>query len=144
MPSPSYCENWRLGRLNTLVSDHVTNAVVEFVCRLRCISRSKRSEDEEKRDDDSSEDHEFAQNRTSLSELSPNHGALCKVFLHLLTAQLVVNEATQGDAVTESLQQANGVTEQDDRCKDEENVLEHARQGKDEGRSLADLVTVSV
>lgn len=60
--------------------------------------------------------------------------------LYLLRAELVIAEATQGDRVAEVLLQGDGVAEDDERGADEEDILENAGHGEDDGGCLSDLL----
>lgn len=72
--------------------------------------------------------------------LCPLQTALAEILAKLVGAELVVHKTAEGDAVTEDLETADGVTEDDNGSDDKENVLENARKGQDERRRFANLV----
>lgn len=59
--------------------------------------------------------------------------------LDLFGAKLIVAETGQGDRVTKVLLERDGVVEDDERGADEEDVLEDAGHGKNNGGCLANL-----
>lgn len=134
--------HWLLkSALYSLVANELADTVVDLVGRLGSIAGSKGAKDEEHGNDDSGENHELAENRPAVAELLPLHAALAEVLLELLTTKLVVNEATERNAVTKGLEETDGVLEEEHGGEDEENVLEYTRQSKDERRGLANLET---
>lgn len=125
--------------LYTLLADELAKTVVDLVGRVGGVAGSKGTKNHEHRDDDSSEDHQFAQDGAGVAELLPLHAALTKVLLELLTTKLVEDEATESNAVAESLEESDGVLEEEHGSENKENILENTRESQDERRSLADL-----
>ena len=121
------------------VADAALDAVVKLACLVRGVTGTKTAQDEEHRDDDTTEDNDLTEGGAGLAELCPLHAASAEGLLHFLTAELVVDEATERNAVTKSLEKGDGVTEKEHGRKDEEDVLQNTGKGEDEGRGLANL-----
>lgn len=115
------------------------DTVVKLASLVRGVAGTKAAEDQEHRDDDAAEDHQLAERGASLTELRPLHAACAESLLQLLSTELVVDKTTERDAVTESLEQGDGIAEEEHGCENEENVLEDARESKDQRRGLANL-----
>ena len=90
--------------LDTLFAHDGAKVVVKLARLVGSISGTKGAQDEEERDAESSEDHELTGSRACLAEFSPGPRAASEIFLELVGAKLVVDEATKGNAVTESLE----------------------------------------
>lgn len=129
------------GYLYTLLADELADAVVDLVGRVRGVARSKGTENHKHGDNDGSKDHQFAENWASVTKLLPLHATLTEVLLKLLTTKLVVNEATESNAVAKGLEKGNRVLEEEHGCENKKNVLENAGESKDERRGLANLRT---
>lgn len=121
------------GGSDSLLANDLANAVVDLTGRLRGIARSKGAENHEHGHDDGSKDHQLAEDWASVAKLLPLHATLSEVFLQHLASKLVVDETTQSNAVTESLEKRDGVLEQEHGCEDEEDVLQHTGESEDEG-----------
>ena len=100
---------------------------------------SKTSEDDEENSHHDCEDDELRQGRVGGTVLVPRTVALAKVFLQLVATKLVIDETRESDAVAAHLRQAHRVTEDEHRCHDKHDVLQHTRQSEDERRGLANL-----
>jgi hypothetical protein len=128
-----------MNALYSLIANKLANTIVDLVGRLRGIAWSKGAKDEEHGDDDGGENHELAEDRPAVAKLLPLHAALTKVFLELLAAKLVVNETAERNAVAKGLEESDGILEKEHGREDEENVLEHTGESKDERGGLANL-----
>jgi len=104
---------------------------------------AKTAEEEEEDEKDKAKSNELAHDRSAVAVVSPRALALCHVFLELLTTELVVDKTTESDRVTEELERGDWVVKDGHRSHHEQNILEDTREGKDEGRGLADLEYVS-
>lgn len=61
------------------------------------------------------------------------------VGLHLLVAKLVVEHATESDAVAEDLETRDLSAPDEDRCNDEQDILEDTAKSEDEAGGFANL-----
>ena len=126
-----------------LLAQNVTNAalntIVQLASLVRGVTGTKTAQDEEHGDNNGAEDHQLAKRRAGLTELSPLHATSAEGLLKLLSTELVVNETTEGNAVSESLKQGDGIAEKEHGGENEKDVLENTREGKDKGRGLANL-----
>lgn len=139
LEAPKWCLRlWTMSTLG-LVTNELADTVVDLVGRVGGITRSKGAENQEHANDNGGEYHELAENRPAVAKLLPLHATLAEVLLQLLAAKLVVNEATEGNSVTESLKGCDRVLEKEHGGKNEENILEYTGEGKDERGGLADL-----
>jgi len=111
----------------TLLANELANAVVDLVGRVRSVAGAERADHHEHGDDNGGKDHQLAENWPSVAELLPLHATLAKVLLELLSTELVVDEATKGDAVAKGLKERDRVLEHEHGREDEENVLEYTR-----------------
>ena len=122
----------------TLLANELADAAVRLGGLVRGVARSERAQDHEHGHDDRGKDHQLAENGAGVAKLLPLHAALSEVLLQLLAAELVENETTKRNAVTESLEKRDGILEEEHGCEDEENVLENTRERQDERGGLAD------
>lgn len=123
----------------TLFADQFADAVVDLIGRIRGIAWSKGAQDHKHGREDGGEDHQLTEHRAGVAKFLPLHTALAEKLLQLGSAELEENEATEGNAVAERLEERNRVLEQEHGGEYEEDVLEYARKGEDKGRGPADL-----
>lgn len=102
-------------------------------------ARARAAQEQDDDEEDGSNDGDAAGGRAVGAELGPLAAGGAGVLLEVVTAELVVDEPGQGNAVTEGLQAADRVAEDEHRGDDEQDVLEHARESHDERGSLANL-----
>lgn len=115
----------------------------DLVGRLRSNSRSETSKKQEHSEQEQTKDEQFASSRSVLAKFGPSQTTLSNIFPEHVGTKLVVDKAGQGDTVAEGLEEGDWVAEKHHRRKNKENILEHAGEGEDEGRGLADLRCVS-
>jgi hypothetical protein len=102
------------------------------------------NENHEHGDHNKTKDDQLASSRASLAKFGPLHATLTQVLPQLISTELVKDETHKSNAVAESLEECNRVAEKEHRREDEEDVLEHAGEGKNKGRGLANLLQVSI
>jgi hypothetical protein len=74
-------------------------------------------------DKNESNDDKLARSRAASAVVGPGTLASAQVLLNLVSSKLVVDEATEGNAVAEELERRDGVEEDHHGCDNEENVL---------------------
>lgn len=104
---------------------------------------AKTAEEEEKDEKDKAKSDELAHDGSAVAVVGPRALSLSHVFLELLSTELVVDKATEGDRVTEELKRGDWVVENGHGSQNEQDILENTREGEDERRGLADLGGVS-
>ena len=90
-------------------------------------------------EENSSNDHHPPRHWSSLPIFCPLSSSLRIVLLELLSAKLVVDQPSQGNAVTEHLEGRDWITENDHGCNNQENILENTAESVDERGSFANL-----
>lgn len=111
----------------------------ELVGSLRSIGGSKPAEEEEEREDHENDDGNLAQDRSGVAKLGPLAATLSGIVPDLLVAELVVDHATQSDAVAEELETRDLGAPDEHGGGNQHDVLEDSAEGEDKGRGLADL-----
>lgn len=111
----------------------------ELVGSLGRISGSKPAQQEEEGQNNKSDDRDLAQDRSAVAELGPLTASLTSVVLDLFVAELVVDHASQSNAVAEELQTGDNSAPDKHGCGNQHNVLEHSANGEYQGRGLANL-----
>lgn len=97
------------------------------------------TEDKEDGGEGNAENDELPEGWVTDTVIGPGAATVASVLLELVGTELVVDETAKSDGVTKELQRGNGVAEDEHGGDDEENVLQHTGEGKDEGRSPANL-----
>jgi len=94
------------------------------------------NEDEEERN---AEDDKLGHGRVSEAVVVPLFAESAKVFLELVSSELVVDETAEGDAVAEELEGSDWVAEDEHGGEDEEDILENTGESVDDGVCLSEL-----
>ena len=118
---------------------HLLCSRISILRRHRGRQTTHNQHDDQER---AANDDELAHSRVTHTVVCPGALTLCDVALDLLAAELVVDEAAEGDGVAEGLEAGDGVMEEDHAGDDEEDVLEDAGQGEDERGGFANLIFV--
>ena len=103
----------------------------------RSVVRSETTEQSEDNKDGEEDDRDATENGAAVAKVGPLAASLAGVALDGLSAKLVVNHATESDAVAEELGEGNLAAVDDHGSNDEQNVLEDTAEGEDERRGLA-------
>lgn len=127
------------GRLRGLVADIVANLVVKFARGFGGESRSQPTQKHKHGKQEHTEDDDLAHSWAVVAKLGPRQTTLAQVLSDLVSTELVVDETSKGNAVAESLEKSNWVAEEKHGGKDQDDILEHTREGEDERGGLADL-----
>ena len=93
-----------------------------------------------KHDDDSSDDDQSTSDGTGLAVLCPLASSQRVIFLQLLSANFVVDQTAERNAIAEYLEIRDWVAKDDHGRDDQEDILEHTAEGVDERRGFANLV----
>lgn len=101
--------------------------------------RSSTAEQQDDSDEHEADDDQLARGGVAHAVVGPGALAAAEVLFDLVGAELVVDEAAEGDAVAEKLQRGDGVAEDHHGGHDEEDILEHTAEGHDEAGGFADL-----
>jgi hypothetical protein len=121
------------------VAEETSVLVADVLLRVDRQGRAEGAEDDEENEQHTTEDDELSKSGVSGTVISPGATGTASVLLESISSELVVDETTESDRVTEELKGCNGIAEDEHRGNDEENILEDAAKGKNEGRGSADL-----
>lgn len=103
-----------------------------MVDRLWCVAGSKSSNKQEESNNHGTDDNETTLARVGTTVFGPRALSLATVFLDLLTAELVVDETTEGDRVTEELKAGDGSVPDSHGSSDKKNILQNTAEGHDQ------------
>lgn len=106
---------------------------------IRRIPRSHATEQQEDEGDHTTDQDQLAQHWTGVAKLRPLASGLSSVSLELVCSKLVVEHATQGNAVAEELQTADLSAPDKHGSDNEKDILQDSAEGEDERGGLADL-----
>lgn len=120
-------------------TEHLSSLILYTLAVLLWKVRSHPAKNQEQPEKDHGKDDDLAHSGVGLAILGPLATSLTSVILELVSSKLVINETSKSDAVSEKLNTADWVTENEHRGNYEEDVLENAGKCENEGRSLADL-----
>lgn len=124
-------------RLVGITACNLVNVFIGAVTGRKLVSEA--AEDKEEDNEDSGEDDDLSEGRVTDTVVGPGTTASTSVFLELVCSELVVNETTESDRVTEELQRRDGIAEDEHRGENEEDILEHTGKRKDERGGSANL-----
>jgi hypothetical protein len=102
--------------------------------------RADAAEEHDDGNKNESNDDKLAGSRAASTVVGPSTLASAQVLLDLVGSKLVVDEATEGNAVAEELERRDRVEEDHHGGNDEENVLEYTAESHDEAGGPADLL----
>ena len=117
---------------------HLILGLVQVLCRV--IRRGEPAEEDKDGHGREQDDGDAAQDGAAVAKVGPLPPGLAHVALDGLVAELVVDHAAEGNAVAEELQGGDLSAPDHHRGDDQEDILEHAAEGEDEGGSLANLL----
>lgn len=127
------------GKGASALAQETTHLVLGVLVVLGSEARSKTTEQHENNEDDEAENDELADSGVARAVFSPSTATLTKVLLELIGTELVVDETTEGNAVTKGLETRDGVLEDHHRGENEQDILQHTGKREDQGGGLADL-----
>ncbi|KAI7978051.1 hypothetical protein EIK77_009591 [Talaromyces pinophilus] len=104
-----------------------------------CIAGSESSNEQKESENHGADDNETTLARVGAAVFGPRALSLAAVLFDLLTAELVVDETTEGDRVTEELKASDGSVPDSHGSSDKKNILQDTAEGHDQRRSLANL-----
>ena len=113
------------------------------VCGVFCrdsSSGTNAAKEEDDGDENKDDNDELAGSRAAGAVVSPSTLRRAHVLLNLVTSKLVVDKATERNAVSKELEGRNGVAEDHHGGDDEENVLQYTAESHDEAGGSADLL----
>ena len=101
-----------------LPTNHSTKAI-ELVGRSGRKSGGKTSKNQKHSSQGCSKDDQLASSRAVLAKLGPHHTSLAEVLPQLVSTEFVVNQASEGNSVAESLEKGDGIAEEEHGRKDQ-------------------------
>jgi hypothetical protein len=123
------------GPIRPLVLDSFSS--IELISRHAGGAHRRQYQHEEHKD--TRDRHKPPRYRFPGPEIRPGSLAMRDIVLELVGAEFVVHKAAERDGVTEGLQPADWIAEDEHGGQHEEDVLEYAGQSHDQGGSLANL-----
>lgn len=118
--------------LNATGRRSTTKGATNVVNGLWCVAGSKSSNKQEQTDNHGTNGNETTLARVGAAVLGPRALSLAGVFLEHLTAELVVDETTKSDRVTEELKAGNRSVPDSHGGSNKKDVLQDTAEGHDQ------------
>jgi len=122
----------------SVASSGTTQHALDLANPLRGVARGHGTDEEEEDQSGSAEDDELALGGVGVAVLGPRAASLAGVLAHLVTTELVVHKADQGEGVTEELEAGDRGLPEHHGGSHQEDILQDTAQGHDQRGGLAD------